>query len=247
MKFRMLVPWLLALSVLAYQYAPAQAQADLFYQVSTMSALKKGLYHGYVSYADLRKKGDFGIGTVDGLDGEMVAVDGEFFQIRADGKAYPIPDTATTPFAVVMFFKPQIRGVVQSAGALPQLQDALDRLIPCKEVPYAIKVTGLFSLAHVRSVPRQNEPYPELKAALQHQVEFDLRKVRGTLVGFRFPQFLEGVNASGYHFHFITDDKQAGGHVLNCSGEDLQVQLAPAGSLMMEMPEMCRQGASVPR
>jgi acetolactate decarboxylase len=240
MKRRILLLWLLALSVLAYPYVPTQAQAESFYQVSTMSGLKKGLYHGCVSYADLRRKGDFGIGTLDGLDGEMVAVGGEFFQIRADGKAYAIPDAAKTPFAVVVFFKPHVSGVVHSAEGLPELQDALDRLIPCKDVPYAVKVTGLFSLAHVRSVPRQNEPYPDLGTALHHQVEFDLRRVRGTLVGFRFPQYMEGVNAPGYHFHFITDDKQAGGHVLNCSGEDLKVELAPADRLLMEMPEMCR-------
>ena len=228
------------MSVVVYQYVVAQPLGVPFYQVSTIGALKKGLYHGYIPFRDLKNKGDFGIGTVDGLDGEMVALGGEFFQIRTDGKAYAIPDTATTPFAVVVFFNPQVSAQIKNAESLKALQGAVERMIPCKELPYAVKVTGTFSLAHVRSVPRQKEPYPDLGTALKHQVEFDLRKVRGTLVGFRFPQDFEGVNVPGYHFHFITDDKHAGGHVLDCSGDDLKLELTPAGRLSMELPELCR-------
>jgi acetolactate decarboxylase len=240
MKRFIIVVLLVCLSVVGYQVVSAQSPAEPFYQVSTITALKKGAYGGYISYQDLRKHGDFGIGTVDGLDGEMVAFDGKFYQVRMDGKAYLIPDEAKTPFAVVTFFKAEAGGSIESAPSLRELQGALERLIPCKELPCAIKVEGSFSRAHVRSVPRQTEPYPDLSAALKHQVEFDLRNVRGTLVGFRFPEYMDGVNVAGYHFHFITADKQAGGHVLDCSGAALKAELAPAGRLFMEMPQSCR-------
>ncbi len=239
MKRIVILALLLFLSGLGHQDLYAQSPAELFYQVSTITALKKGLYRGYISYGELKKHGDFGMGTVDGLDGEMVALDGQFYQVRVDGKAYPIPDAAKTPFAVVTFFKPEASASIARAQSLRELQDALEALVPCKEQPCAIKVEGNFPRAHVRSVPRQNEPYPDLVTALKHQVEFDLRNVRGTLVGFRFPGYMDGVNVAGYHFHFITADKQAGGHVLDCSGEGLKVDLSSAARLFMEMPPNC--------
>lgn len=243
MKRRFLIALALLFSVLVCINARAEVIEQPFYQVSTIDALKQGYYHGYIAYQELKKKGDFGLGTLDGLDGEMVALDGEFYQIRTDGKAYRIPDTATTPFAVVVFFKPHARGSIPEVESLTKLEEAVERMIPCKEVAYAVKITGHFSRAHVRSVARQTEPYPDLGAALKHQVVFDLSDVQGTLVGFRFPQYLKDVNVAGYHFHFITDDKKAGGHVLDCQGKTLRVELTPAGALNMEMPQLCRPGA----
>jgi acetolactate decarboxylase len=231
--------FMLLLCAVGAPHVLAQVPVEPLFQVSTFNALKKGLYHGYVSYEDLRKNGDFGIGTVDGLDGEMVALDGQFFQIRVDGKAYPIPDSARTPFAVVTFFKPQTRVSIESAHSLRELHDALERLVLCKDLPYAIKVEGNFTSIEVRSVARQNMPYPDLASALSHQVKFPLRKVQGTLVGFRFPEYMDGVNVAGYHFHFITADKQAGGHVLDCSGAGLTADLVPTSRVLMEMAPSC--------
>ncbi len=239
MKRVLLLALIVLLSCVGHQDLLAQPPAELFYQVSTITALKKGLYTGYVTYRDLKKHGDFGMGTVDGLNGEMVAVDGRFFQIRVDGKAYPIPDADTTPFALVTFFKPEASASIAKAHSLHELETALEQLVPCKDLPCAIKIEGNFLRAHVRSVPRQDKPYPDLVNALKHQVEFDLRNIRGTLVGFRFPGYLGGVNVAGYRFHFITADKQAGGHVLDCAGEHLKVDLASAARLFTEMPQSC--------
>jgi acetolactate decarboxylase len=62
---------------------------DIHYQVSTIDALLQGSYDGVMRYDDVKRQGDFGIATFDGLDGEMVAVDGEFFQVMADGRVSP--------------------------------------------------------------------------------------------------------------------------------------------------------------
>lgn len=241
MRRNIFLALLLVLSLLAGQYAHAQAVEQRFYQVSTIDALMKGHYHGYVPFGVLKAHGDFGLGTLDGLDGEMVALDGRFYQVRSDGQVFPISDTSKTPFAVVTFFKAQAQETLPRTASLTELKDAVERLIPCKAAPYAVKVTGYFPLAHVRSVPRQNEPYPDLDSALHHQVKFELRNIRGTLVGFRFPRDLGNVNVSGYHFHFISDDRHAGGHMLDCVGEALKVELVEARTLTMEMPESCRK------
>src|ERR1051325_6241811 len=47
--------------------------ADEMFQVSTLDALSEGLYQGALSFGELKKNGDCGLGTFDSLDGEMVA------------------------------------------------------------------------------------------------------------------------------------------------------------------------------
>jgi len=69
-------------------YPADQGRDDALTQVSTIDAVLNGLYDGVVAYGDLKECGDFGIGTFEGLDGEMIALDGDFYQIKADGAAY---------------------------------------------------------------------------------------------------------------------------------------------------------------
>jgi acetolactate decarboxylase len=37
----------------------------------------------------------------------------------------------------------------------------------------------------------------------------------GTVVGFYTPVFFKGLNVAGYHLHFLSDDGQTGGHILD--------------------------------
>src|SRR5580700_10395755 len=74
------------------------------YQTSLMSALIAGIYEGEATYGEIRKHGDFGLGTFNQLDGEMIGFDGTFYQLRSDGSARPVAAEQKTPFAVVTFF-----------------------------------------------------------------------------------------------------------------------------------------------
>jgi hypothetical protein len=71
------------------------------FQVSTSGALVQGIYERAVSSTFLLNYGDFGIGTFDNLDGEMVVLDGVIYQVRSDGIVNKIVDDTGTPFAVV--------------------------------------------------------------------------------------------------------------------------------------------------
>jgi acetolactate decarboxylase len=202
----------------------AQSSTVPLYQVSTITALKQGKYNGSVSFGELKKRGDFGIGTLNGLNGEMVAIDGQFFQIRTDGKAYTIEDSAKSPFALVLFFRHATTFQVGSGLSMKALEQALDKQLPSLHRIWAIRVTGTFPILTVRSVPIQHEPYPTLKKALEEQVVFRLDNSTGALVGFRFPHYMEGVNVAGYHFHYVDKDHQRGGHVLDFTSESPQVE-----------------------
>src|SRR4030042_5902839 len=117
---------------------------DTLFQVSTINALLNGDYHGSITVRDLRRNGTFGIGTFDGLDGEMIGLEGRFYQIKADGIAYPVPDSMTTPFAVVTPFEFDKTASVQDGMDYEGLQRYLDELIPDNSIFYAVKIEGLF-------------------------------------------------------------------------------------------------------
>lgn len=57
------------------------------------------------------------------------------------------------------------------------------------------------------------------------------------MVGFRMPEYMEGLNVPGYHFHFITDDRKAGGHVLDCLIEEAMVEIDYSSGFHMKLPE----------
>jgi acetolactate decarboxylase len=123
----------------------------VLFQASTISALMEGVYDGMMAFGDLRKKGDFGIGTFDALDGEMVEVDGNIYQIRADGHAYLVNDTSTTPLAIVTFFKPEETLLLGGMLNLTQVQEEIDDELPSENVFYALKIEGRFSYVKARA------------------------------------------------------------------------------------------------
>jgi len=209
---------------------------DALYQVSTLDALMAGCYDGYTEFSELVKMGDTGLGTVDGLDGEMIAIDGIFYRVDIDGSVHEIPDEATTPFAVVTYFQ-EDRSFPVSDLAYDDLKTALKDELPSENIFYAIVVSGTFSHMTVRSVPGQTPPYPHLLDVIEHQAIFELEDVSGTMVGFFCPDSAAGINVAGFHLHFLTDDRSAGGHVLGCEITDAIVEIDDSTALFLVLPE----------
>ena len=216
--------------------AVAEHPHHLLFQTSTIEALLDGCYEGDVSFAELAQRGDLGLGTVDALDGEMILLDGRFYHVRADGRAYEIDARTKTPFAVVTFFEPGLIQPLPGPMDLAALCSHLDVLAPDAATLYAVRVDASFGYVRTRSVPRQHRPYPPLSEVIQNQPTFDLHDVRGSLVGFRFPARAQGLNVAGYHFHFITDDRSVGGHVLGCHASDGEIRIDHETDLGLELP-----------
>jgi acetolactate decarboxylase len=212
------------------------------FQTSTIDALLEGEYDGDLSFAELEDRGDFGLGTLEALDGEMVALDGGFYQVRSDGRAYAIDRRAKTPFAVVTFFEPNLSTTLATPLDLGKLCATLDRLVDGEASCYAVRVDGHFEYVKTRSVPRQKKPYPPLAEVVKHQPTFESHDVRGSLVGFRFPHYAQGLNVAGYHFHFITADRTAGGHVLEFRLASGELAVDSEADLRLELP----QGVDLP-
>ena len=209
----------------------------ILFQVSTMEALASGCYDGRVEVAQLAGHGDFGLGTMDRLDGEMVALDGEFYQATADGKVRLVPPGLTTPFAIVTFFKETLAFDVPAGLDYQGLQQFIREKLPEPGMFYAIRIAGLFPEIRVVSAPpAKSHPYPKLDEMIKRRKKYDYRRLEGTLVGFWFPTFASGIDEPGYHMHFIDHRCEKGGHVAGLFTPACRVSLAALSRLELLLP-----------
>ncbi len=214
-----------------WQLAPVHEPHVLF-QASTIGALLEGAYDGDVTIAELADHGDLRLGTLNALDGEMIALDGHFYRADVAGRIAELDPDALTPFAVVVPFAPKVElsldAPLDQTELLAALEGALQEHAAC-----ALRVDGDFELIRVRSAPRQTPPYRPLTEVVAEQHVFELHDVRGALVGFRFPEYSE---VSGFHLHSISDDRRGGGHVLDCRAGSVTARLDPSTDLHLELP-----------
>ena len=217
--------------------APKQDRETL-YQVSTINALMLGVYDGVEPFSTLEKHGDFGIGTFDALDGEMIALDGAYYQAKSDGTIVRVDDKSLTPFATVTFFDSDLVKTTGSTMNYTVFSTWLSGQLPSGNMVYAIKMHGTFPDMKVRSVPRQSPPYLPLTAAVANQTVFPYHNITGTVVGFYLPSFFSGLNVPGYHLHFISDDHARGGHILDMTvtgGTKAELDITPGFAMALPM------------
>jgi len=188
---------------------------ETLYQVSTIDALMQGVFDGIQPVGDLKPHGDFGIGTFDALDGEMIVIDGVVYQAKADGHIYRVSDSLTTPFATVTYYDRDFSNMTGNPMNFTVFSSSMGEGLPSQNMVYAVHMHGTFPLMKVRAIPAQSKPYPNLTVAAQNQSVFIYTNTTGSVVGFYTPVFFEGLNVVGFHLHFISDDRQTGGHILD--------------------------------
>jgi len=215
-----------------------QAGWSTLFQVSTAGALVEGVHEGAVSVHFLKQHGDLGLGTFTNLDGEMVVVDGRCYQVRSDGSVREVDDAERSPYAVLTQFKPDPPVALGACSGVADLHKRLDALRTTDNLFFAYRIDGLFEFVRTRAVPRVEEG-TRLLAAAARQPEFDFHGVRGTLVGFWSPGYVKILTVPGYHFHFLTEDRKAGGHLLDCRVADraLTARIEREANLRIALPE----------
>ncbi len=214
----------------------AQEGRDTLYLAAPFVALADGLYDGEVTFAALKEHGDLGLGAIAGSDGELVLLDGRAYQVKGDGSVAPLPDSLTTPWAMATFFEPDWETGVTEPVDMPGLLRLLDSKIADPGLPHAFRIEGRFAQIRTRSVAGQKPPYRRLIDVIRDQVTFDLANVEGTIVGFRIPGYLEGVNVPGYHMHFLAADRKGGGHVLAFRADRLRVAGDAKTAVRLQLP-----------
>lgn len=210
---------------------------DALVQFSLIAALAAGDYSEGIPLKEVLTSGDFGLGTFDRLDGEMIVLDGQMYQALADGTLRAANLDSTTPFAEVKFFREDGRAEHMVARSLEDLDEQLDRVLKRRNVPYALRLDGHFAALTLRSVPAQTPPFQPLVNVVKHQSTWPLKDVTGTLIGFRCPPWVGTLNVPGYHWHFLSDDRTLGGHVLNCEFSDGLLQFDECEAMTIRMSD----------
>jgi acetolactate decarboxylase len=190
------------------------SMTDTITQVSVLSALLARQFDGYLPCRELLKYGDFGIGTFDRMEGEMIVVDGNIYQGKADGKVYAPDLDNRTPFATVCHFRPDLTWTVSDTANREAMERMFDEKASNQNVFCAIRVEGAFSYVETHALRIQSKPYPSTAEVVKSVVHSEMQDVSGTIVGFRSPPYVRGIGDPGYHLHFLSDDKTQGGHVL---------------------------------
>ena len=215
--------------------APNKPRSNRIYFCSPVNALVEGIYQQKNPLAEIKQHGDFGLGTFDHLDGEMVMLDNEIYQITADGRAAQVSDDALTPFACVAFYQPMSHDRLDDPRDYPGFLDWLSSLLPSPNIFYAIRIDGYFSRVKVRSVPRQ-ENYRPLAEVAKDQPVFEYTDTEGTLVGFYTPPFMGSLSVPGMHLHFLSADRKTGGHLLECCPNGITVGVQFLTTLELGLP-----------
>lgn len=227
---------LLPLLILS-SFGCASAPKDTLMQVSTIDALLAGAYDGQMTLGELKTHGNLGIGTFDALAGEMIVLDGAVYQAKSDGAVVEMPDQATTPFAAVVTFCADQSIPISDPLSETELKAKIDKRAPNKNIFLALRIDGSFPFMKIRSVPGQKKPYPPLADVVKHQVVYEHTNVTGTVLGFRCPAFVKGINVPNYHLHFISDDRKIGGHILDFTTGQAQLQLDACNRFYMVLTD----------
>nr|WP_240630146.1 acetolactate decarboxylase [Brenneria alni] len=208
----------------------------VIYQTSLMSGLINGVYEGSRTMEELLEHGDFGLGTFNNLDGELVAFNRRIFQLRSDGSARSAMSHQKTPFAVMTFFRPTEEIHFNRRIERNSLHQKIDSLIGTDNLFCALRIDGHFEYVETRTVPRQQRPYKPMLEAIARQPTFHFEHCQGTVIGFRSPAYTQGINVAGYHEHFITDDRQGGGHILDYEMESGVLTFGVISKLIIDLP-----------
>lgn len=211
---------------------------DSVFQISTIPALMQGVYDSEATWQECKKHGDTGLGTFNGLDGEMVVIDGGCYKVKHSGAVEKMPDDTKTPFLTVTFFDTDITTQIPSGTDITNLKNILDTALVSQNYPWCVRIDGIFAHVKTRSVEKQTKPYPVLTEAVKNQSLFTFENIRGSIVGFRFPEYANGVNVPGWHLHFISDDRTRGGHLLEVlTGPDCRAGLDKCTAINTILPD----------
>jgi len=214
--------------------------ANELYQYSTGDALMAGVASNGIPVQDLLFHGNHGLGTFRNLVGEMIVLDGKVYQMRSDGSIHVInvaDRSIIAPFAMITQFR-QTMSTKRAISGKPELYDTISNMLPEAHNLYlAIRVDGAFNLVTYRTVGGQSKPGEGLVEVGKHVTAHEEQNIKGTLIGFRSPKYMEGISVAGDHLHFISNDRSVGGHVLSIEAdEELDIKVAPIWNVRIELP-----------
>jgi len=218
--------------------AAGTTDEDLTTQAGIFSVLEAGSYDRITTVDEMNKYGDLGVGGFEKMDGELIQLNGTIYQVTSDGVVHTPPGDTGVTFMNTVKFNPEMSHVFSNPENLTELEDELNQSFPSQDNIYAIRIDGFFPEMKVRSVPEQQKPYPPLSSVIANQSVFNLTNTTGTISGFWFPAWMQGVNYAGFHLHYISEDRTSGGHILGLTMENGTAMVDPVHSFKAETEEL---------
>ncbi|MCX5617886.1 acetolactate decarboxylase [Bombella sp. TMW 2.2543] len=216
---------------------PSGVKPNRLFQTSTMAALLDAVYDGEMTLGELVQHGDFGLGTFDALDGEMIVTEGEVRQFRSEGIASGTTADMKTPFACVTYFEPEKTVTIDKPMDKEEFEELVNELIDNPNLFGAVRFTGEFEKVDTRTVFCQHKPYPGMLEVVAKQPTFSMGEISGVMLGFRTPPYMQGINVAGYHLHVLSDDRKHGGHVTNYRVKSGKLEVARISDLEIALPK----------
>lgn len=210
-------------------------QSTLF-QVGAHTALLHGVYHGEFTVGELAKHGDFGLGTLDGINGEMAAFDGVFYKIQEDGKMRVVEPHEITPFANVTFFKPTEQHNIQDIKNVTELSEIISSKLSNKNVPHAIRFDTHCDYVNFSIVRGQKKPYPPITEVQKTKIISTMNNVAGIMVGFWIPKYMSPTAKAGLHLRFVTSERTTGGQLHDIIMKHATIHLQPLHKIEIYLP-----------
>ncbi len=238
MKLQKAFAFSLSIVLAAFLAACASHEKDRqIVQAGWFDSFAAGGFKGFTVVESVSNGAAIGLGTFEGVDGELIILDGKAYRASYDGKVEIMEGSATTPFAIASKMDPDWTLEIEK-GTGPALFSAeLDKLANAPGAFLAIKGEASFETLKLRAPPGAQKPYPQLSEVIAKQRIFELKGISGTLIGFKTPPAYKGMNAPGYHFHFISDDKSIGGHVLDFKAIGGKASIQRCDSVKLLLPE----------
>ena len=210
------------------------------YQVSTLQALALGYTRPVATVQELLEHGNTGLGTFEDVDGEMIVLDGVCYQAKPDGSIVRSDNSAGVPFAVAGFLNDAMSFELDEMPNLEAIKTALtlriDEDFSLNSIHIA-RIDGWFEVIHARAGAPYHSQHVSLKDILSKtQKDFSFEKLYGTLVCVYYPDYMDGINAAGWHMHFLSEDRTLGGHVFEATMRSGECTLQKMDRIEIQLP-----------
>jgi len=208
------------------------------HQYAPTVGLLNSIYTGNQTPEEMVAKGNMGIGTVNDLDGELIAVDGVVYAIDAAGGITKAPKELESPNMTMINFQPKTTIEIKNIQSLKDLDKALKSQATSKNSFYAYRIKGTFPYLKMASAHKVEDEDVSLFEYLDTRVMYTRENIKGTLVGLYTPEYLGNVVIPGLHFHFLSDDIKLGGHLEGIKFDTMTVEVQEINQLNLSLPEV---------
>lgn len=212
-----------------------------YYQVSTLQALALGFSKSVITVEELLRHGNTGLGTFEDVDGEMIVLDGKCYRAQNNGVIVIAEPERGVPFASVCHFQSNRTENLGKMDTIENLKKWLTLRIEEDfglNSMYAVRINGEFAKVDARSESGTQAHHLTLKDALSvTQKAFIFENIKGSLVCVYYPDYMDGINAAGWHMHFISEDRKNGGHVFDIDMIQGNVDFCRITNLEIKIPD----------